>query len=417
MPKQTAASVSSDPMSKKIPVEQLTPGMYIADLGAGWMDHPFLRSSFAVTDEATVAKIVGCGIREVYIDPSRGIDVANAPTKVEVDQKLDQEMERIAAEEPAPIRKVSLQEEIGHAKEVHEQANIIIHDMLNDVRLGKQVSVEKVEPVVAQITESILRNGGAMLSLCRIKDKDNYTFQHSVSVGTLLIAFCRAMDMSAEEIRLAGVGGLLHDAGKMKVPSEVLNSPGKLSDDEFRVMKDHVTQSKIILDQTEGISPLSIQVAYEHHERHDGTGYPNKLKGDQISLLGKMSAIVDVYDAITADRCYHKGLPAHEALRKLFEWSKFHFDPVLVQHFVKAVGIYPVGTLVMLESGRIGLVMEQAEGNLLQPVIRVFFDSRGKLYITPREVDLSKPDGHGGADKIVSHETPEKWGIDISKFM
>ncbi|MDP2751480.1 MAG: HD-GYP domain-containing protein [Rhodocyclaceae bacterium] len=404
-------------MSKKIPVEQLTPGMYIADLGAGWMDHPFLRSSFAVSDEATVAKIIGCGLREVYIDPSRGLDVAGAPTKVEVDEKLDKEMERIAEEEPAPIRKVSYQEEAGRAKEVHTQANVIIHGMLQDVRLGKQVKVEQVEPVVAQITESILRNGGALLSLCRIKDKDNYTFQHSVSVGTLLIAFCRAMDMSAEEIRLAGVGGLLHDIGKMKVPDDILNSPNKLSDDEFRTMKDHVTQSKLILDKTDGVSLASIQVAYQHHERHDGTGYPNGLKGDGISQLGKMAAIVDVYDAITADRCYHKGLPAHEALRKLFEWSKFHFDPLLVQHFMRAVGIYPVGTLVMLESGRIGLVMEQTEGNLLQPVIRVFFDSRGKLYITPREVDLSKPEGHGGADKIVSSETPEKWGIDVSKFM
>jgi len=232
-----------------------------------------------------------------------------------------------------------------------------------------------------------------------------------------LIACWRAMDMSAEDLGRAGVRGTVHDIGKRKGPDDILNSPKKLSDDEFRAMKDHVTQSKLILDQTAGVSLASIQVAYQHHERHDGTGYPNGLKGEGISKLGKMAAIVDVYDAITADRCYHKGLPAHEALRKLFEWSKFHFDPVLVHHFVRAVGIYPVGTLVMLESGRIGLVMEQADGNLLQPVVRVFFDSRGKLYVTPREVDLAKPEGHGGADKIVSSEVPEKWGIDVSKFM
>ena len=132
--------------------------------------------------------------------------------------------------------------------------------------------------------------------------------------------------------------------------------------------------------------------------------------------MGKMAAICDVYDAITADRVYHKGMAPHEALRKIFEWSKFHFDPLLVQQFMRAIGIYPVGTMVMLESGRIGVVLEQAEGSLLQPLVRVFYDSRQMLYIEPKEVDLAKPFGHGGADKIVGHETPEKWGINLSRF-
>jgi putative nucleotidyltransferase with HDIG domain len=279
------------------------------------------------------------------------------------------------------------------------------------------VQVEAVEPVVEQMTESILRNSGALLSLCRVKNKDDYTFQHSVSVCALLVAFCRAAGLDAQTIHLAGVGGLLHDIGKVCVPTGLLNKPARYTEDEFAQMKNHVSESKRILDQTDGISQISVQVAYEHHERYDGSGYAQGLKGEAISQMGRMAAICDVYDAITADRVYHKGMAPHEALRKIFEWSKFHFDPVLVQQFMRAIGIYPVGTMVMLESGRIGVVLEQSEGSLLQPLVRVFYDSKRMQYIPPAEVDLAKREGHGGADKILGHETPEKWGIKLEQFL
>ncbi|MGE5466278.1 MAG: HD-GYP domain-containing protein [Ignavibacteria bacterium] len=403
-------------MAKKISVAQLKPGMYVCDLGADWMDHPFLRNQFAVKDEATIRKIVESGIHELYIDPAQGLDVADAPTEHEVRQEIEAEMLRVA-EEPVQVRRVSTREELGRAKVVHGEANKIIHNIMNDVRLGKQVQVEAVEPVVEQMTESILRNSGALLSLCRVKNKDDYTFQHSVSVCALLVAFCRAAALDARTIHLAGVGGLLHDIGKVHVPTSLLNKPARYTEDEFLQMKNHVVESKKILDQTEGISEISVQVAYEHHERHDGSGYAQGLKGEQISLMGRMAAICDVYDAITSDRVYHKGLAPHEALRKIFEWSKFHFDPQLVQQFMRATGIYPVGTMVMLESGRIGVVLEQSEVSLLRPLVRVFYDSKRMHYIQPLEVDLARPEGHGGADKIIGHETPEKWGIKLEQFL
>jgi len=274
-----------------------------------------------------------------------------------------------------------------------------------------------VEPIVEQMTESILRNSGALLSLCRVKNKDDYTFQHSVSVCALLVTFCRAVGLDAQTIHLAGVGGLLHDIGKVRIPDKILNKPGQLTDDEFKTMKNHVVESKAILAATPGISEISILVAHEHHERHDGSGYAQGLKGDGISKMGRMAAICDVYDAITSDRVYHKGMAPHEALRKIFEWSKFHFDPLLVQQFMRAIGIYPVGTLVMLESGRIGIVLEQAEGNLLQPLVKVFYDSKRGQHITPQVVDLSRPIGQGGGDRISGHETPEKWGINLSQLL
>ncbi len=403
-------------MAKKITVEQLKPGMYVSDLGADWMDHPFLRSQFAVKDEATIRKIVDTGIREVYIDPARGLDVADAPTEHEVRKEIEAQMFRVAAE-PAPVRHVRTSEEIGRAKVVHGEANKIIHNIMNDVRLGKQVQVEAIEPVVEQMTESILRNAGALLSLCRVKNKDDYTFQHSVSVCALLVAFCRAAGLDAQTIHLAGVGGLLHDLGKIKVPTKLLNKPARYTEDEFTQMKNHVVESKKILDVTDGISEISIQVAFEHHERYDGSGYSQGLKGEEISKMGRMAAICDVYDAITSNRVYHKGMAPHEALRKIFEWSKFHFDPLLVQQFMRATGIYPVGTMVMLESGRIAVVLEQAEVSLLQPLVKAFYDSRQMIYIEPTEVDLAKPLGHGGGDKIVGYETPEKWGIKLEQFI
>lgn len=403
-------------MSKKIPIDQLKPGMYVADLGAEWMDHPFLRSSFAVKDEATVRKIAEAGIRELYIDPERGLDVPNAPTREEVHKKLDAEIIRIAEGAP-PVRRVTAREEIGRAKKVQAEANLIVHNIMHDVRMGKQVDMEQVNPVVENMTESILRNGSALLSLCRVKNKDEYTFLHSVSVCALLVAFCRSAGMDAKTIHLAGVGGLLHDIGKVKVPDAILNKPGPLTEEEFEKMRAHPVESKRVLDATGGISEISIQVAFEHHERYDGSGYPGKLGGGQISQMGQMAAICDVYDAITSNRCYHKGLAAHEALRKIFEWSKFHFNPALAQQFIRTIGIYPVGTLVMLESGRIGVVVEQPEGSLLQPVVRAIFDTQRNCMIAPVDIDLSKPIGHGGGDRIVGHETPEKWGIDPGKYL
>lgn len=390
--------------------------MYIADLGSDWMSHPFLRKSFPVRDETTIAKIVEAGIHHVYIDPALGLDVEDAPTNREVERQLEQEMAEVAVQ-PMAERRVSASEEMGRAKKIHAEANKIIHNIMQDVRLGEQVQLEKVEPVVEKLTDSILRNGNALLSLCQVKNKDDYTFLHSVSVCALHVSFCRAVGMDAATIHLAGIGGLLHDIGKVKVPGDILNKPGRLEEDEFAIMKSHVTESKKILDLTPGITETSIQVAHEHHERHDGSGYPRGLKGDAISQMGRMAAICDVYDAITSDRVYHKGMAPHEALRKIFEWSKFHFDPALVQQFLRTIGIYPVGTLVMLESGRIGVVLEQSTGNLLQPKVRVFYDGKRGQYLPPQEIDLSQPLGHGGGDRITSHEVAERWGIDLNRFL
>jgi putative nucleotidyltransferase with HDIG domain len=402
-------------MIKRVRVEELKLGMYIHDLNCGWMDHNFLRSRFMLRKEEDLKKLQESKIGELYIDTVKGIDVSDAPTRREVEVEIQSKVMDLAALSHSMPAQTTHAEELAIAKDIQFEANEVITGMLADIRLGKQVEVERVSPVVTQITESILRNPGTLMSLCRLKEGDTYTFQHCVSVATLLVAFCRYMGMEKAQLVEAGIGGMLHDVGKMRVPDHILNKPGKLTDEEFEIMKSHVTLGLETLRSTPSISPMMIQIAGEHHERFEGTGYPGKLQGYEISQLGRMSSVVDVYDAITSNRVYHRGMEPALALKKLFEWSEHHFDPELVQHFIQAIGIYPVGSLVMLDSQRVGIVVEQGEKGLLFPIVRILFDAKRRQKLTPMDIDLSQPQ-HGG-DHIIGNEQPEDWGINPFDYL
>ncbi len=403
-------------MLKKIDSSRLRVGMAIHDLDCGWMEHPFVRARFVLTSEDEIRKIVNAGIRGVVIDCSRGLDVAEAPTLAETQAQTEKEVAEIAARPVKPAR-TTLADEMQRAVNIRRQAVGLVRTVMQDARLGKAVELDNVSPVVQNITESILRNSGALLGLMRLKTKDDYTFLHSVSVCTLLVAFCRSRGMDDETIYQAGIGGLLHDTGKALVPDHILNKAGRLTDEEFAIIKKHPRDGYDILRQTPEIGQIPLDITLHHHERRDGSGYPDRQAEGQISELAQMAAIVDVYDAITSDRCYHKGMPAADALRKIYEWSKFHFSPTLTQEFMRCVGIYPVGTMVMLESGRLGVVVEPHESNLLTPKVNVFFNTRSQTYIRPELLDLSRALGFGGGDKIVRHESPEKWRVDPNRFL
>jgi len=403
-------------MLKKVDASQLKVGMYINDLSCDWMAHPFVRNRFAIANEGEIRKIREAGIRDVIIDTARGLDVADAPTLAEANARLEDEVQQIAAPPVRPL-KVPLGEELQRAALVRRQASDLVKNVMADARLGRAIEIGHVQPVVQSVTESILRNPGALLGLLRIKTKDDYTFLHSVSVCALLVAFCHSRGMATALVREAGLGALLHDTGKALVPDAILNKPGPLTDEEFAVIRKHPMDGYNILRRSPGMSQVALDITRHHHERRDGTGYPDGLAGDAISELAQMAAIVDVYDAITADRCYHKGMPAAVALRKMYEWSKFHFNPQFVQEFMRCVGIYPVGTLVLLESGRLGVVVELHESNLLAPKVNVFFHAKKNVYIKPETVDLARAVGFGGGDKIVSHENPATWNVDPMRFM
>lgn len=309
-----------------------------------------------------------------------------------------------------------MQDEMEKAAAIRKQAVGVVRSVMQDVRLGKAVELDRVTPVVEDIAASVLRNPSALIGLLRIKNKDDYTFLHSVSVCTLLVAFCGSRGLDSSIAYEAGLGGILHDVGKAMIPDEILNKPGRLTDEEFAIVKRHPRDGFDILQQVSGVSEVALDITLHHHERRDGSGYPNKLPESEISEMARMAAIVDVYDAITADRCYHKGMPPAEALRKMYEWSKFHFDPVLTQEFMKCVGIYPVGTLVLLESKRLAVVVEPHETNLLTPKVNVFYNTKTNVYVRPELVDLSKKLGFGGGDRIVSYENPSKWNVQPDRF-
>jgi HD-GYP domain-containing protein (c-di-GMP phosphodiesterase class II) len=404
-------------MLKKIDSSQLRTGMFIHDLDCGWMEHPFVRNRFVLSEQHEIQKILSAGIRGVMIDCSRGLDVEDAPTAVEAAAQTEQAMVALAAEPVATTQRVALAEELERAARIRGQARGLVRSVMQDARLGKAAEVEQVAPVVQDITESILRNPGALIGLSRIKTKDDYTFLHSVSVCTLMVAFCGARGMDTATIYEAGLGGLLHDTGKALVPDAILNKPGRLTDEEFALVKRHPRDGWEILRQAPGIGPIPLDITLHHHERRDGSGYPDAQGGEGISELAQMAAIVDVYDAITSDRSYHKGMPASDALRKLLEWSKFHFNPALVQEFIRCVGIYPVGTMVLLESGRLGVVVEAHESSLLTPKVNVFFNTKSNAYIRPEALDLARPLGLGGGDRIVRHESPARWQVDPARFM
>ena len=403
-------------MLKKVDASQLKVGMYIHDLSCDWMTHPFIRNRFLLSSEDEIRKILNAGIHDVVIDSAKGLDVQDAPSLAEAQAATEREIVEIAAKTPV-VTRVSLGDEMRRAVQIRHQASTLVRTVMQDARLGKAIELDQVEPVVQSITESILRNPGALVGLLRIKTKDDYTFLHSVSVCTLLVAFCRSRNIAADVTHQAGLGGLLHDTGKALVPDAILNKPGPLTDEEFAIVKRHPRDGYDILRKTPEVGPIPLDITLHHHERRDGSGYPARQANDQISELAQMAAIVDVYDAITADRCYHKGMSAAAALRKIYEWSKFHFNPQYAQEFMRCVGIYPVGTMVMLESGRLGVVIEPHETNLLAPKVNVFFNTKQNLYIKPETVDLSRGLGFGGGDKIVGHESAAKWNVDPMRFL
>jgi len=231
---------------------------------------------------------------------------------------------------------------------------------------------------------------------------------NSVAVCALMISLARHLDLDEAEVREAGMAGLMHDLGKALIPLDVLNKPGKLTDTEFDVIKRHPAEGHRLLLESGTASAVMLDVCLHHHEKVDGTGYPDRLADAQISLFAKMGAVCDVYDAITSNRPYKRGWDPAESIRKMTEWSKGYFDQRVFQAFIKSIGIYPIGSLVRLSSGRLAVVVELSEKSLLAPRVRVFFSTKSQTRIMPETIDLASP---GVSEKIVGHEDPGKWGF------
>jgi len=395
-------------MLKRINVNQLSVGMFLKEFCGSWMEHPFWRSSFVITDPKDIATILASSIQEVWIDCDKGRDLAPGEPLVsfaESEAEVDAELASVVGE-VRQLKRVPSIVEFGRAAKIVARSRQAVTSMFEEARMGNAFNSSGAQRLVDEIADSVSRNPGALISLARLKSTDDYTYMHSVAVCALMIALARQLGFDEEKIRSAGIAGLLHDLGKAVIPIEILNKPGKLTDEEFSIMKSHPEEGHRMLLQGSGVDAIALDVVLHHHEKTDGSGYPKRLKADQISLFAKMGAVCDVYDAITSNRSYKAGWCPSESLRKMAEWTKGHFDPKVFQAFVKSVGIYPIGSLVILSSGRLGTVIEQGDKSLLSPRIRVFFSTRSHARIRPEIVDLAR-----GQDKIVSREDPAKWNF------
>jgi putative nucleotidyltransferase with HDIG domain len=404
-------------MIKKVKAEKLKPGMFVHDFNCGWLSHPFLRNHVLLQSDADIEKILAQRIRDVYIDTDQGIDADDAPTEEFVDEVIQTEITRLVPKKPRPRDSVPLAEEIENANLLLEDSKQQTRVLMDAVRMGMKLDLPQVGIVVEKITESVLRNKDALVSLARIKSKDEYTDLHSISVAALCISFGHHLNLDADQIKALGIGGLLHDIGKVKIPLEVLNSPGMLTDAQFEVMKTHVTHGDCILRESGDIDESSICVTRHHHERLDGTGYPDGLKGDQISQFGQLSAIVDIYDALSSERCYKDAMAPTDALRKLMEWSESYVNRGMVEQFIMHMGIYPIGTVVRLRSGFIGVVIEQGEKSLIDPVVRAVYDTKRDKLVIPFEINLSSRPAGLRLDEIIGCEAPDYWNIQPAKYL
>ena len=402
-------------MIKKIPIAQLRVGMHVHRLDGAWLDHPFWKHKFRLEDPADLALLRNSKVSACWIDTERGVDVA-APQEPLASPRLD--ARTVApARPPAPVLQPGPQalapatrtfdEEMTQAAAVCQRGRVAVMAMLSEARMGRPVDAESCLPLVEEISSSVMRNPGALVSLARLKTKDDYSYMHSMAVCALMVLLGRQLGFDAAGCRSAGLAGLLHDIGKVSIPLEILNKPDKLSPEEYVVISTHPVRGHEMLLEARGVDALVLDVCLHHHERPDGRGYPHALSGDQLSLQARMGSLCDVYDAITSNRPYKVGWDPAESIARMASW-KGQFDPVLFQAFVKSLGIYPTGSLVRLESQQLAVVVEQNPLQLAAPVVKVFFSVATEMRVSPRSIDLARP---GCADRIVGREALSNWGF------
>ncbi len=398
-------------MHRKIPVEKLQLGMFLHELCGSWMDHPFWTTKFLLQDAADLERLRTSAVREVWIDTGRGLDIETGEQTVNIDaERARNEAALIAvAVGNAPVQQVPLDVEVVRAARICANAKTAVVSMFREARMGKAVEAALLEPLVEEISASVLRNPGALVSLARLKTADDYTYMHSVAVCGLMVSLARQLELDPAQTREAGMAGLIHDLGKAAIPLSVLNKPGKLTDEEFALVRNHPEEGHRMLLEGGGVGEIPLDVALHHHEKTDGSGYPHRLPDEAISLYAKMGAVCDVYDAITSNRPYKAGWDPAMSIRKMNEWANGHFDARVFQAFVKSVGIYPIGSLVRLASGQLAVVTELREQALLAPVVKVVYSLKLRQKLLPRELDLAQP---GCTDRITGWESPAKWGLD-----
>ncbi|GEM_PF-540826 len=364
---------------QKVHVDDLKVGDYVIKLDAKWLDTPFIKHKFVIKDKNTIDKLKRNGIKHVYLEKK-----ANTVIREAVEERKEQ-IEEIA-EKVTNDFNIDL-DDYKTSKEIYQQSISIVHNVMEDVRAGKLFNNGAVKHVADKLVDLTLKNKGVMASIAKLRSYDDYTFQHSMNVSVFATSLAKHMGLGANDIKTLAVSGLLHDVGKMLVPPKILNKPGKLTEEEFKTMKDHVMLGYDYLLKN-GFNKDQLSIVVEHHERYDGSGYPKGLKDEEITLFGKIGAVVDIYDAITSNRVYHKRMEPPSALKLMFKWADSHINKKVFEFFVANVGIYPVGTVVLLNSNELAMIAN-VDKDPLKPVVIVFKNSKG-ADIPPYLLDTSK---------------------------
>ncbi len=389
----------------KITLPQLKLGMYVVSI-VNPKKNINIKSEGYISSQSTIEKLKKSGIKHLTIDTSKTKTNANSTTPL---------VPAIKAQKTAQLqaKKVSFSAEMNKAKVLYDDAKIIQKKLLHDISKDKQLDMESINNTTNAIVESVFRNEDALACLSRLRVKDEYLIEHSLNVAILMSIFAKHLKIEKSIIEQLALGAFLHDIGKIKVPNSILHKPGKFTDDEYQQMKKHVEYGVEIISQETDISAISLAVVKLHHERVDGNGYPNKVPAEELSPYARMIAIVDSYDAMTANRVYKKGMAPIKAFKILRSEDNTGYDKELVEQFIQCLGIYPVGTLVKLASGKLGLISALNNNKPLNPFVKVFYNARLNQAIPIEEVDLSVSKYQ---DQIESCVRPEDFNLNLLGF-
>lgn len=363
----------------RLPVDLLTSGMRVVKLDRPWTEVPVLFQGFTI-ENSNQARILRQYCEWVLVEGEEEI-LSEALDKV----ALHKQRTSNPMAETRPLSR-----EIPRAQEAWSNTQAFVERVTRNIEQGNDLNLQDARPVIRECVESIKANASAMFWMSRIKSRDAYTAEHCLRVAVFTVAFARFLGMPDDDLEIAGMCGLLHDLGKLKVPSEILNKPGALSREEFAIMQKHTTFGYELLRADTTLDPIIRDVTRHHHERIDGSGYPQQLQEWQISRFARLVSIVDAFDAMTSDRCYRDGIPASDAIRILYRNRGRQFDADMVEAFIRMIGIYPPGTLVELTTGEVALIVAVHPGKKLKPRVEVLLDAEKKA-VTPRTIDLANP--------------------------
>ena len=402
-------------MKHKIYTKDIEPGMYVSELDRSWLDSPFMFQGFTVREPHEIQQLQDlCSF--VYVDTE--LSDKDVIERIHVLGK--EHAKRTPAEEKESHIKpyaTLIEEELKTARRIYEESNQVMQTLFEEVRSGNTLQTASVKSLVKDMVSSIVRNPDALVLLGSLHDHSEYAIAHSINVCVLTLNFARYLGYDREQMYELGIAGLLHDIGELKIPTDVLNKNGLLNQEEKKLVESHTMLGADILKTSTDLPESAIEVALSHHERYNGKGYPEGLPNDKISTMSKIVGIVDVYDSVTTQHNYRPGISSTEALKNMYNWRDELFDGEFVERFIECLGIYPIGSVVELNTAEVGIIISAMPGHRLQPKLMLVRDKKKKPYLPPKILDLTQYASSGTRYDIIKVLAPTAYGIDLKSYL